>query len=193
MEVKVKFCGMTNREDVRNAIECGVDFVGFVFCEKSKRYVDYDTVRRITGEFRQSGVGFVGVFVEQGDDEIKKAMEFCRLDYAQVYRDVEGIKTIRVYRIKDMLPESVADGFVLFDSFTKMIGGSGVSFDVNLIEGIDYRDRLFIAGGVNESNVKRIASFGVYGVDLVSSIEAYPGKKDKEKMEGFMKIVRALK
>ncbi len=189
--MKVKFCGMTNAEDVSAAVDLGVDFIGFVFYEKSKRFVTYEEVRKITDGIN-GDVKKVGVFVQQTDKEIKKAVEFCNLDYAQVYKPVEEVNTIRVYRIKDELPKGISNGLILFDSFTKSIGGSGVSFDLNLLKKFEYRSRLFVAGGVNIDNVVSIARLHVFGVDLVSSIEAYPGKKDIKKMEDFMKVVRGL-
>ncbi len=189
--MKVKFCGMTNAEDVSAAVELGVDFVGFVFYEKSKRFVTYEQVRTIT-ESINSDIKKVGVFVEQSNEEIKKAVEFCNLDYAQVYKTVEGVDTIRVYRIKDEPPKDISDGLILFDSYTKSIGGSGVSFDLSLLKNFEHKNRLFVAGGINIDNVTFIAQLNVFGVDLVSSIEAYPGKKDIKKMEDFMKVVRGL-
>ncbi len=189
--MKVKFCGMTNKEDVYFAADSGVDFVGFVFYEKSKRFINYESVRDITQKVKNN-VKKVGVFVEQTDKQIKEAMDFCLLDYAQVYRNVKGVDTIYVYRIKDRLPENVADGLILFDSYTKSIGGSGVSFDISLLDDFKYKNRLFVAGGVSERNISDIAKKGVFGVDLVSSIEAYPGKKDRGKMKSFMEVVRSL-
>ena len=185
----VKFCGMTNLDDVLCAVDLGVDFVGFVFYEKSKRFVTYEKVKNIV-ESLTADVKKVGVFVEQNDEEIEYAMDFCQLDYAQVYRDVENIKTIRAYRIKESLPESIADGLILFDSYTKSIGGSGVSFDLDLIENFEHKNRLFVAGGVSLDNVESVIDLNVFGIDLVSSIEAYPGKKDKKKMEEFLKAVK---
>jgi len=189
--MKVKFCGMTNKEDVSAAVELGVNFIGFVFYERSKRFVTYEQVRKITEDINGS-VKKVGVFVEQTDKEIEKAVEFCNLDYAQVYKSIAGVNTIRVYRIKDELPKDISNGLILFDSYTKSIGGSGVSFDLDLLKRFKHKNRLFVAGGVNIDNVALIADLNVFGVDLVSSIEAYPGKKDMKKMENFMKAVRNL-
>ncbi len=184
---------MTNKEDVEWAVELSVDFAGFVFYPESRRFVSYADAKAIVEDFKGK-IGFVGVFVLQTDEEIKEVMELCSLDYAQVYRSVAGIENrIRVYRIKDSLPEDVESGLILFDTYTSSIGGSGVSFDVNLIKDADYRDRLFVAGGVNTENLRDIATLDVYGVDLVSSIEAYPGKKDFNKMKEFMEAVRAVK
>ncbi len=185
----VKFCGMTNLDDVLCAVDFGVDFVGFVFYEKSKRFVTYEKAKSIIKNV-DADVKKVGVFVEQNDKEIEYAVDFCQLDYAQVYRDVENIETIRAYRIKESLPVSAADGLILFDSYTKSIGGSGVSFDLDLIANFEHKNRLFVAGGVSLDNVESVIDLDVFGVDLVSSIEAYPGKKDEKKMKEFLKVVK---
>ncbi len=189
--MKIKMCGMTNLEDVLCAVDLGVDFVGFVFYEKSKRFIGYEETKKIIDKVN-SNIKKVGVFVEQSDKEILDVVNFCSLDYAQVYRQVEGVNTIVVYRIRNKLPKNVDRGFVLFDSYTKLMGGSGISFDVEIVKNFNFKDRLFVAGGVSVNNIERIAEFGVFGVDLVSSIEQYPGKKDKRKMEDFMRIVRRL-
>ncbi len=185
----VKFCGMTNLKDVLIAVDLGVDFVGFVFYEKSKRFVKYEKVREIIKNIK-GNVKTVGVFVEQSDSEIKNTMDFCGLDYAQVYRDIDGIDSIRVYRIKNELPDTKRDGLILFDSYTKTIGGSGISFDVGLLKDFKRKDRLFVAGGISVYNVESVMEMDVFGVDLVSSIESYPGKKDVNKMKEFLRIVK---
>jgi phosphoribosylanthranilate isomerase len=187
--VRVKFCGMTNLEDALYAVDLGVDYVGFVFYPKSKRAIEYKKAKSIIENIK-GRVKTVGVFVEQNSDEVRKTVSFCGLDYAQVYSNVEGVDTIRVYRIADSLPDKVSYGFVLFDSCTKSVGGSGVGFDWELIKGCNYIDRLFLAGGVSFDNVSQAKELGVYGVDLVSSIEKYPGKKDLDKMKEFIRIVK---
>jgi len=190
--MKVKFCGMTNYEDVKSAIDLGVDFVGFVFYEKSKRYVSFEEAKEIVDKVKGE-VKTVGVFFGYDKTAVVKGFNFCRLDYAQVYEDLNGIPTIRVYRIKDKLPDKVQDGLVLFDVYTEKGGGSGKSFNWGLLKSCLYRDRLFVAGGVDSDNVVFLKSLGVFGVDLVSSIEEYPGKKSFSKMKEFMEVVRGLR
>ena len=190
--MKVKFCGMTNYEDVKSAIDLGVDFVGFVFYERSKRYVSFEEAKRIVDRVKGE-VKTVGVFFGCDKETILKAFDFCGLDYAQVYEDLEGIPTIRVHRIKDRLPDRIQNGLVLFDVYTEKGGGSGKSFSWELLRSCSCKDRLFIAGGVNVNNVKFLNDLGVFGVDLVSSIEEYPGKKSFLKMKEFMEVIRGLK
>ncbi len=187
--MKIKFCGMTNLDDCLYAQDLGVDYVGFVFYEKSKRYIQPKAVATIV---KHLNVKIVGVFVDKRLEDIKNIMKECNLDYAQVYEDFEIENRIRVYRVIDKLPDSVSEGLILLDSFSPSIGGSAKSFNWQLLEGFEAAHRAFIAGGVSIENVQNLMPYHPYGVDLVSSIEIYPGKKDFNKMKAFVKLVRSL-
>jgi phosphoribosylanthranilate isomerase len=188
---KIKFCGMTNLEDCEKAIELEVDFVGFVFYQKSPRYQPADEVKHIVDAIK-GRVATVGVFVDENDEEIETILHHCNLDYCQVYRDTCLTNAISAYRIKNGNPsEMIRDdnGLILFDSYTEAFGGSGTSFDLAALRGLALH-RAFIAGGINEQNVQHVLGLHPFGVDLVSSVEQYPGKKDHMKMESFMRKVR---
>ena len=189
--VRVKFCGMTNLDDCKKAIDLGVDYLGFVFYKKSSRYVTPRTARRII-EKLDGCVSTVGVFIEETDEEIEEIVDLCGLDLAQVYRESGVKKKITAYRVADQLPARHTDGLILFDSYTKGYGGSGTPFPYSLLENSEILDRSFIAGGINEENVREILRLHPFGVDLVSSIEVYKGKKDHRKMEIFMKTIRSI-
>jgi phosphoribosylanthranilate isomerase len=188
--VKIKICGMTNMEDCRTAIDLGVDFVGFVFYKKSLRYVASEKVREIAEDINGKAKT-VGVFVEETEGEIDRLVEFCHLDFAQVYRQATKDNRISVYRVKDCLPKVAAHGLVLFDSYSEGFGGSGMSFDVNLLKDHRALGRSFIAGGIDDGNVYRALDLKPLGIDLVSSVEKHKGKKDPFKMERFVKKVRS--
>lgn len=191
--VKVKFCGMTNPDDCKKAVDLSVDFIGFVFYEKSPRYVT-PAKSRLMVERLDGRIGTVGVFVDQDDREIMEILDFCHLDYAQVYRKTAIRNHIRAFRITDKLSGQLSDdnSFILFDSHTEGYGGSGKPFDFRILEGCTVLNRSFVAGGVNIGNVQDILRLQPFGVDLVSSIEAHKGKKDHRRMEHFMKTVRSF-
>jgi phosphoribosylanthranilate isomerase len=191
--VNIKICGMTNLEDCQAAIDLGVDFIGFVFYKKSARYVAPEMVRGIS-ERINGKVKTVGVFVEEREDEINRLVDFCCLDFAQVYNrpnGPHGANRICVYRIKDVVPEVTVNGLILFDSYSEGFGGSGTPFDVNLLKGHSALGRAFMAGGIDEGNVYRALDLKPFGIDLVSSVEKEKGKKDPFKMECFVNKVRS--
>ena len=188
---RVKFCGMTNLDDCKKAVDLGVNYLGFVFYKKSGRYVTPRTAMRII-EKLDGCASTVGVFVEETDEEIKEIVDLCGVNLAQVYRE-SGVKNkITAYRVADHLPARHRDGLILYDSYTKGYGGSGTPFPYSLLENCETLDRSFIAGGINEENVREVLSLHPFGVDLVSSIEAHKGKKDYRKMETFMKTIRSI-
>lgn len=188
----VKFCGMTNLKDVFYSLDLGVDFVGFVFYKKSPRFIEPQEVKNILKQLPKDTKS-VGVFVEESKNEIVSIMDYCGLNYAQVYSDVNIQNIIRVYRIKDTLPDKIYEGLVLLDSLTAQVGGSAQKFDWSLLKDFYAISRTFVAGGVSLDNIEEIANYKPYGVDLVSSIEAYPGKKDPVKMKNFIDKLRSLK
>jgi phosphoribosylanthranilate isomerase len=183
---------MTNLKDVFYSLDLGVDFVGFVFYKKSPRYIEPQEVKNILKQIPEYTKS-VGVFVEESENEIVSIMNYCGLKYAQVYNDVNIQNKIRVYRIKDTLPDKVYDGLVLLDSKTDAVGGSAQKFDWGILEGFYAIHRAFIAGGVSLDNIKEIVKYKPYGVDLVSSVEANPGKKDPIKMKNFIDKLRSIK
>jgi phosphoribosylanthranilate isomerase len=190
--VRIKLCGMTNLDDCRKAVELGVDYVGFVFYKKSSRYVTPRRVKQIVQKLN-GGIRTVGVFVEESDAQIAELVDYCGLDFAQVYRPASLPNAITAIRIAERLPEIPSgEGLVLFDTYTDGFGGAGRSFDFSLLEGCAALARAFVAGGIGEHNVQNVLRLQPFGIDLVSSVETYRGKKDHGKMERFVKTVRSF-
>ena len=190
--VKIKVCGMTNVDDCLKAAELGIDFLGFVFYRQSKRCVTPQGARKMREAIGPS-IRTIGVFVDESDEEMRRILDYCNLDYAQVYRESGLGNTIRAFRVASALPSCLpGEGLLLFDSNTSAIGGSGQAFPLRLVAGGPFLHRAFIAGGINAQNVADVLCLKPFGVDLVSSLEAYPGKKDHARMERFVKTVRSL-
>ncbi len=188
--VKIKICGMTNLEDCLIAVDLGVDFIGFVFYEESRRYITPESARTIVARL-DGNIQTVGVFVDETEDQTKELMEFCKLDLAQVYNAKSGPDRIPVYRIDDSIPDVADDGLILFDSYSEGFGGSGTSFDLGLLKNHDALGRAFIAGGVNVENIGSIMALKPFGVDFVSSVEIFKGKKDLLKMSYLVNKIRS--
>ena len=84
--MKVKVCGLTNREHVEKCIQYNVDFCGFILnYSKSHRYIDYKTAKELTS-IKKGSTNFVGVLVDPKKDELEKFSKL-NLDYFQIYGD----------------------------------------------------------------------------------------------------------
>jgi phosphoribosylanthranilate isomerase len=215
----VKICGTTNLEDALTAVEAGADAVGFVFYEKSPRNISVEAAREIVEKLPES-VEKVGVFVNEMADAVIGVSEEVGLDAVQLYPDakyrfstVQGDFTERIRRrIFVAIPPRLVTrnglfGFTLakrnqvsamfLDSGSaERPGGTGKKFDwknVALIaEGMRRMDlRLVVAGGLTPQNVgEAMTILQPWGVDVVSGVEAKPGKKDPKKVRAFVKAVR---
>jgi len=180
---------MTNLDDCRAAVDLGVDFIGFVFYRKSARYTAPEAVRTMI-ERLDGTIKTVGVFVEESEGDVDRLIDFCRLDYAQVYTGQSGPGRISVYGVGDCVPEVTENGLILFDSHSPGFGGSGTPFDIRLLANHSALGRAFIAGGIDEENVENIMALHPFGVDFVSSIEKSKGKKDLLKMKRLVNKIR---
>ena len=207
-EIKVKVCGITNAEDALAAIEAGADALGFIFYEKSPRYVVPAVAANIIAGLPPL-VTPVGVFVNEGLATVRSIMETCRLAMAQLHGD-ENVSycrelarpAMKALRLKDRgsllaLAEyqgrGGVRGFVL-DTFSELAyGGTGQITDWGLAADVAKSTPILLAGGLTPENVtEAIGIVRPYGVDVSSGVESAPGKKDHAKMRAFVDAVRVV-
>lgn len=204
--VKIKICGITNPKDAEAAIALGADAIGFVFAD-SPRQVIPDIARSIAGKMAGKAL-FVGVFVNETKENVARMQSYCRLnaiqlhgdeppEYCGFFKDAPVIKTFRV-KDKDSIAEMrlYKDVFAyLVDTYSeKSYGGTGRTFDWDLAaEAKSYGKPLILSGGLNCGNISQaIKTVRPYGVDISSSIESSPGKKDHGLMREIIRIIKAL-
>ncbi len=211
----VKICGMTNLEDALTAVEAGADAVGFVFYEKSPRCVTVETAREIVEKLPEE-VEKVGVFVNEQDELICSVADGARLTTVQMHGDKEDphvadlvarcrpqTKILAAISMNHKSPQDWAmmwhpdsvEAFLLDSGTSSKHGGTGVSFDWNaavpVLEEIKRVGKVIAAGGLTPSNVAdALTVLHPWGVDVVSGVEASPGKKDPDKVRAFVKAVR---
>lgn len=209
-QTKVKICGITNLEDARFASGALVDYLGFIFTEKSKRYIDPEKAGAIINWVE--GPEKVGVFMNQPLDDVNLLAKFSGIDYVQLHgqETVEYcqliekpiIKVVHVsetssreeLEMKVALYSEVAE-FLLFDTQNNgEYGGTGKTFDWSLLKDIAGEKPFFLAGGLNPDNVyEAIDLVQPYAVDVNSGVEEEPGLKDFEKIERLMANLKSYK
>ncbi len=202
--VKIKICGITNKRDAIDASDLGVDMLGFVFYKKSKRYVEPKIVRDIVNELPLS-ISKVGVFVDLDKKKVLEIAEECSLNMLQFHgeeapdycTEFNGIyKIVKAFRIKDSnslkgINDYNADFYMLDAYSSREKGGTGESFDWNIIENFEFLKPIILSGGLDSSNVcQAIQKVSPYGVDVSSGVEESPGKKDLKLMGDFVRKVR---
>ncbi len=199
----IKVCGLKNREDILKCDSLGVDFLGFIFFDKSPRCVD----PLIFKDLPDLKAKRVGVFVDKRPSEITKFIDLARLDYVQLHGDysLEDCKFLGKERvIKVLWPERYSDfkkfqeeilmykdvcSYFLIDSGLSL-GGHGRPLVCSWIREIYFPKKWFLAGGIGPHNVlELIFKLNPDGVDINSSVELAPGKKDINAIVDVLNIV----
>ena len=202
--MRIKICGTTNLKDALLSIELGADALGFIFYDKSKRFIQYNEAKAIIDQLPQS-VPKVGVFVNSTIEEVNSAADRIGLSMIQLHGDETPLyakqiekPVIKGFRIDNNFDFALLDEYenctFLFDNFVENeLGGTGKSFDWNLIPE-KLKNKIILAGGVSSKNIEEIfVNIKPSGVDLVSFVEKYPGKKDENKLKEFFNIVNKLR
>ena len=195
---KIKMCGLRRPEDIEFANRVKPDYIGYVFAEKSKRYIATEKAAELT-KLLDGDVVPVGVFVDETMENIIAAVKMGAVKMVQLHgsesedfvselksRGIPVIKAFQVGSAEDIAAaeRSCAD-MVLLDSGK----GSGQTFDWSLIGSI--KRPYLLAGGITAENAgQAIRQLRPFGVDASSCLET-DGFKDIAKMKAFAQAVRA--
>lgn len=199
MKKLVKVCGMTQGDNIRQVEALGIDFIGFIFYDKSPRCV------REVPDYLPLHAQRVGVFVNASFAEITtKAVSFG-LTYLQLHGNESplqcqqlkeaGFKVIKAFSIaseEDLNAttnyQEVCDYF-LFDTKTPAFGGSGQMFDWNILSHYTGTTPFLLSGGIGPESVEALKRFShpaLAGYDLNSKFEVAPGIKEIDKVVLFL-------
>ncbi len=202
--MKVKICGITNIEDALLCESLGADALGFIFYKGSKRFVEPDDAGKIISELSPFTLK-VGVFLNESSEEINKTAKEIKLNAVQLHGNENpdmtskiNLPAIKSFRINDGFDFSILKEYenvsYLFDTYSeKEYGGTGKTFNWELIPD-ELRSKIILSGGISVNNIEEIYNnIKPAAVDLSSSLESKPGKKDKEKVKEFFKKINNLR
>ena len=196
--VKIKICGLKRLEDIIAVNRHGADYAGFVFFEKSKRYVDPYKANELISLLR-ADIKPVGVFLDEPLDNVVRIARITGVELIQLHGHeseeyVEYVKrtldrpVIKAYKASEegaleKAAQSSAD-YVMIDSGA----GSGKKFDWSILK--DFKRDYFLAGGLDPESVgEAIRMLEPFAVDVSSGVET-DGIKDEKKIAEFINAVR---
>ena len=202
--MKVKICGLTREEDALFAASSGADYLGFIFVEDSKRFVDAEDVARIAEAVRARGNApkIVGVFRDASHDRMRDVARRATLDVIQLHGHEDdddlralGVPAIKTLHVGETLPDTKAHpgaAWLLFDTWNdRLAGGSGRRFDWSLLSMYERAQPFFLSGGITPDNVAAAISIvRPDGIDLASGVESAPGIKDHALIARLFERVR---
>ncbi|AZI32006.1 phosphoribosylanthranilate isomerase [Kaistella carnis] len=203
---KLKVCGLTKLDQIEELISLDVNFLGLIFYKKSPRYVlnslTLDQIKSINHE------GKIGVFVNGSLEQIIEISEKAKLNYIQLHGDESDefiselrikldrkIGIIKVFRIGNDIEnlkfkiqnlKSNVDYF-LFDTDSKAFGGTGKTFDWQILNDLEINKPYFLSGGISEENIENIKLLKQkpFTLDINSKFEIEPGNKNIDKIVSF--------
>ena len=223
--MKLKVCGLTKINQIQELISLNTDFLGFIFYEKSPRFVLNHLSLVEISEINHQGK--VGVFVNETVEKISEISEKAKLSFIQLHGDEDekfilqlrqilgnNIKIIKVIRIGnqsfDELQKTINQqpstvNYLLFDTDSKAFGGTGKTFDWQILNEIEIPIPYFLSGGISLENIKNLQNFvkvnmrenktltklnTPFALDINSKFEIEPGIKDIEKIKTLKSLLK---
>ncbi len=207
--MKLKVCGMRDTANIEALVSLKPDFIGFIFYEKSPRYVgeelDEEFVRGIPSSIKK-----VGVFVNSNPDHIINMVKQYDLQYVQLHGNEmpdfcrvlrqKGVNIIKSFAVDNDFNFAMLNNYkpfcdlFLFDTKGELHGGNGVAFDWSILRDYDGEKPFFLSGGISNENISQLlaiaADVPMYGIDVNSRYETAPGVKDLEKIEMLIDKIR---
>ena len=201
--MKVKVCGLTNREHVEKCIQYNVDFCGFILnYSKSHRYIDYKTAKELTS-IKKGATNFVGVLVDPKRDELEKFSKL-NLDYFQIYgdynqNDINNIKnkykkkiifSIQVKEKEDVLNYKKimkSADIILWDSSGLQ---ESLTWNYEWIKSIPNNFTKMVAGNITIDKLEYISTIADI-VDVSGALETNK-VKDINKIKKFLEKIKKI-
>lgn len=203
--LKLKVCGMRERDNIKGVVELSPDFMGFIFYPKSSRYA---------GEMDPSmmslippSIAKVGVFVNESLEHVRAIVQRFSLDYVQLHGDespsyIDALKgkknthrsptlgMIKTVHIDNSLPDQLSaykEGvdYFLFDTASASYGGTGRQFDWAILDQYALDVPYLLSGGIGTHDITRIRRMNIAqlaGIDVNSRFEDRPALKNLKQL-----------
>ena len=200
--MKVKICGLNPARDVQLCIDLKVNYLGFIFYEKSPRNVNLEDIK-ILSNYKKNNSYFVAVTVNPTNDFIEKNL-LNNFDYIQLHgsetkervNEIKnmGLKVIKTIKIKEesdiyKYKNYIDSDIILFDTPGME---KSIEFPKDLITKLPKGEKYGLAGSISADNVENLYKLGVNFFDLSSNLESQLGYKDHLKIKSFLNKVSNL-
>ncbi|MEP3637364.1 MAG: phosphoribosylanthranilate isomerase [Paracoccaceae bacterium] len=206
-DVSVKICGIRDPAHLDVLATAGARYVGFVFFEKSPRYVSFDAARSLSLA-TPTGIAKVALVVNADDEQLDTLTSTVPLDMLQLHGNetpdrVAEIKTRYGLPVMKAVGVADADDVAALDRYAKVAdqilvdakppkhselpGGNGLAFDWQLIAARRWPVPWMLAGGLVPDNVgQAIKLTGARQIDVSTGVESAPGTKDPNLIKAFV-------
>jgi phosphoribosylanthranilate isomerase len=190
--MRTKICGITSYADAIIAINAGANALGFVFYEKSPRYIKPNDAKKIIQKLPPF-VEKVALFVNVEAKEVNDICQETGATLAQIHFEAspEFYNALRTPHIKVVRAKSkddirkFSDEYRLVDAYCEAYGGAGKRINIEWFDEIDC-SKIILAGGLTPDNITALKKYNFYALDVSSGVEKSYGKKDPQKVKDFI-------
>lgn len=209
--MKLKVCGMREPANISDVAALRPDYMGFIFYPKSSRYVNV-MPEGLIARLRENGIEPVAVYVDETADAILEQVKLYGFSHVQLHgsetpetcaflmsQGLSVIKSLPIAEPADLEACAIYEGscdFFLFDTKTPLYGGSGKTFNWNILYGYEGKTPFFLSGGIGHEDAASIQAFShskLEGVDINSRFEISPAIKDVMLVKHFKEKLFTLK
>ncbi|HVD96768.1 MAG TPA: phosphoribosylanthranilate isomerase [Cytophagaceae bacterium] len=207
MGIKIKVCGMKYPENIQAVAAHAPDYLGFIFYEKSKRFVN-DLDPRIV-QLVNPSIARVGVFVNHPISFIEQQSKKYGFETLQLHGDEtpeycqqlkeKGYTLVKAFQVGDgfnfaaINPYKSSVDYFLFDTKSEGYGGTGKKFDWKIFKKYDNEVPIFLSGGLDIEHIdeiKKLNYLNIHALDINSKFEIEPGRKNEGKIKLFIDRIR---
>lgn len=207
--MRLKICGMRDTENITDLLALQPDYMGFIFYEKSKRFVGEDLDEGLLKSF-PINTKKVGVFVNSQPSYILEKVRKYQLDFVQLHGEelpdfcknlrLKGVNIIKAFSVDENFNFSQLNNFkpwcdyFLFDTKGEQKGGNGIAFNWEILNRYDNEKPFFLAGGIDLENAEDAfglsEKYKIHAIDVNSKFEVEPALKDIEKLRELIGIIK---
>lgn len=210
--MKIKVCGITDIEQLKQLDEIGIDYAGMIFYNRSTRYMT-EKLKNVEVKKLNLSIKKIGVFVNASEEDIFMQVELYGLNAVQLHGDEtplfckhisDKVKVIKAFRINEtehhidrlIFPfEDFCDYYMFDTGGTGKYGGSGKKFNWQILETSKINKSFFLSGGISLDDVQKLKNFQhpfFYAVDINSGFEIEPGIKDLKQIKSFVEQLKGI-
>lgn len=208
--MRVKVCGMRSPQNIQAVARLEIDWMGFIFYERSPRAIPDDQLPETLQLPAGRQIRRVGVFVDASAERIVSTCRRYGLDVVQLHGhespelchtlQKRGYGVIKALPIgddpTDLAATAAYEGrvdYFLFDTRCAGYGGSGQAFDWSLLARYEGETSFLLSGGLRPESLGALRAFQhprLAGIDLNSGFESAPGIKDVQRLRTFIKQLK---
>lgn len=205
--MKIKICGMKYEDNIKDISALQPNFIGFIFYDKSPRFVqnlESNILQQLPNQIKK-----VGVFVNESIEYVLNKVNKYQLNFVQLHGNETDVycKTLQQQNINIIKAFSITEQFdfvtlqafqnscqyFLFDTATKNYGGSGKSFNWEVLQNYQLNTPFFLSGGIGLDNINEALNFKhpkIIAFDLNSKLEDYAGFKNFQSTKNIINKIR---